>query len=55
MFIYHLSKQYLLLVQSLPGLAAVCFQRKDTAYLEEKGGCDEWDRKEVAFHMEGFT
>ena len=42
---------------SLPGLClpAVCFQRKDTACLEEKGGCEEWDGKEVAFHMEGFT
>ena len=57
MFMYHLSNQYLLSVQSLPGscLPAVCFQRKDTACLEEKGGCEKWDGKEVAFHMEGFT
>ena len=42
---------------SLPGLClpAVCFQRKDTACLEEKGGCEEWDGKEVAFRMEGFS
>ena len=57
MFIYHLSNQYLLSVQNLPGscLPAVCFQRKDTACLEEKGGCEKWDGKEIAFHMEGFT
>ncbi|XP_070225348.1 striatin-interacting protein 2 isoform X7 [Bos mutus] len=42
---------------NLPGscLPAVCFQRKDTACLEEKGGCEKWDGKEIAFHMEGFT